>query len=387
MKKYAEPIFYDTTLRDGNQALRRPWNAAEKELIFKRLVKMGMKVIEVGFPASNEAEALSCAQLAKLAPKDVTVSVLARATEADVMCAVQVLRQAAKPRINIFLSFNKIGMKYVLKKEPEEVLEMALAAVRLAKDRLPKNAEIEFSLEHFGDCAENMAFVLNAIEQLLQAGVDVISLPNTVERSYPTAFADMVRQVVTQVNGRAQVSVHCHNDLGMATATTVESFFAGAIQLEGTINGIGERAGNANLLEVAAVLHNSGCPVPLKMAYFFEVAQLVSEMAEIPIYEKAPLMGADSFAHRSGLHQDAVHKTRGLQKNQFVPLNPSLIGRAGAEKLPFTSQSGSVALQDLLSQSGYQFSEKEVHHLLKEAKKKADKKGELSFSDVRHLCF
>ena len=381
-----KPVFYDTTLRDGNQSLKKPWGLLEKEIIFKKLIELNIPVIEVGFPASSEIECETCRVLAHQAPDEVTISVLARAVDTDIKKAAEVLEGVMHPRIQLFLAMNPVGLKYVLHKNVDEAIQMALRAVKLAKSLLPIQGEVSFAIEQFGDCWENLADVLRLVNEVVNAGVDIVVLANTVERTHPFAFVEMLKKVVDVVRNRAQLSVHCHNDLGMATATTVESFFAGATQLETTINGIGERCGNTNMFEVAMALHNSDVKVDLNMKKFYEVACLVSEMSGINIWDKAPLIGKDCFVHRSGVHQDGANKTKGLAKGQYIPYRPELIGRVDGEHLAFTSQSGSAALQSICCSVGYPLSSEQVLRLLPKAKELAQVKGELSSSDVSQLC-
>ena len=284
-----QPFFYDVTLRDGNQALKNPWSLAEKEIIFDKLVALGVQGIEIGFPASDEMDFIACESLAKRAPENVVVSVLARANDKDIEKAVSAVRHAKKPRIHTFIAMNPLGLEHVLKKDIHTVTKMAVKAVKKAKELLPE-AQVEFSVEHFGDCIENLPQVVDAIEKVVEAGADVINLPNTVERYLPTDFTDMVKAVHNRIGDKAIISVHCHNDLGMATATTAMSYFAGATQLETTINGLDERAGNTNMQEVAVALYNKNVNVPLKMEKIQETSLLVSEMSGIQIYEKAPII-------------------------------------------------------------------------------------------------
>ena len=380
-----QPVFYDTTLRDGSQALRRPWNHEEKSLIFNRLVAMGIKAIEIGYPASGEMDFKSCQLLAQNAPKDVVVSVLSRATEADVLKAVEAVKNAHLPRLNIFLMMNPLGVQHVLRKSMQEVTQMAVSSVALAKKLLPQNGEIEFSVEQFGDCQENLSEVLDALEKIVDAGATIINLPNTVERTRPSEFVRLVKAVKDRLGDRAQLSVHCHNDLGMATATTVESFFAGATQLEVTVNGLGERCGNTNLFEVAVALYNAGISIPLKMNQFYDTACFVSDMAHIPIGEKAPLMGSDCFVHRSGVHQDGANKTRDFFKQQYIAYPPELIGRTDGEKFVFTNQSGKLALQLLCKQNGVTLTPTQLVELMPMAKHLAEDQGELSALDLKPL--
>ena len=386
-----QPFFYDVTLRDGNQALKNPWSLAEKEIIFDKLVALGVQGIEIGFPASDEMDFIACEALAKRAPENTVVSVLARANEKDIEKAVQAVKFAKRPRIHTFIAMNPLGLEYVLKKDIQTVTKMAVKAVKKAKELLP-NAEVEFSVEHFGDCIENLPDVINAIEKVVNAGADVINLPNTVERYLPTDFTDMVKTVHDRIGNKAVISVHCHNDLGMATATTAMSYFAGATQLETTINGLGERAGNTNMQEVAVALYNKNVPMPLKMEKIQETSLLVSEMSGIKIYEKAPVIGSDVLAHRSGIHQDGSNKTKGLKKGQYIAFDPKLIGRFEGEHIGFTSQSGKSALFSNFQNLGYPITLQEAEFLMPHAKKMAEeKRAELKQKDLdklyrTHLC-
>ncbi|MBR5130551.1 MAG: 2-isopropylmalate synthase [Alphaproteobacteria bacterium] len=385
-----QPFFYDVTLRDGNQALKKPWNQSEKETIFSQLVDLGVQGIEIGFPASSEMDFDSCQKLAKMAPKHVVVSVLARATENDIVKAAEAVRYAHKPRIHTFIAMNPLGLEHVLKKDIQDVTQIAVKAIKRAKELLP-NGQVEFSVEHFGDCRENLSDVINAIEQVVEAGADVVNLPNTVERFRPLEFVQMVQKVYERIGDKAKISVHCHNDLGMATATTVESFFHGATQLETTLNGLGERAGNTDMYQVAVALYNSGVNVPLNMHLFDKTAQMVSEMSHVPIWEKTPIIGSDVLAHRSGIHQDGSNKTKGLKKGQYIAFDPALVGRDDGEYLGFTSQSGKSALKEIYERAGYPITLKETEILMPFAKKMAEQKGELSVEDCdklyrTHLC-
>ena len=385
-----KPFFYDVTLRDGNQALKKPWNLEEKEMIFDNLVSLGVQGIEIGFPASSEMDYHTCETLAKRAPDNVVVSVLARAVSEDIEQAARAVRYAKKPRIHTFIAMNPNGLEHVLHKDIETVTEIAVKAVKKAKEILPQG-EVEFSVEHFGDCVENLPQVIDAIEKVVDAGADVINLPNTVERYLPTDFTDMVKAVHDRIGNRAVISVHCHNDLGMATATTAMSYFNGATQLETTINGLGERAGNTNMAEVVVALYNKGVSIPLNTQKIQEISQFVSQMANIPIYEKAPVIGSDVLAHRSGIHQDGSNKTKGLKKGQYIAFDPKLVGRADGEYLGFTSQSGKSALFSIYQSAGYPITIQETEFLMPFAKRDAEKKGELKIRDLGklyrvHLC-
>ena len=266
-----QPFFYDITLRDGNQSLKKPWNIKEKEYIFSLITELGIPAVEVGFPASSEMDFEAVKRLAEISPDNVTISGLARAVENDILRAIEAISPAKKPRLHTFIAMSPFNMKYVLNKSPEEVQKTAIEAVTFAKSKLGKNADIEFSAEHFGDCKENLDFVIDSFQKVVKAGATTINLPNTVERTRIKTFVDMVEKVYNALPKDINISVHCHNDLGMATAATVESYFAGAVQLETALNGLGERAGNTNFYEVATALHNSGVDVPIDFSKIYEI--------------------------------------------------------------------------------------------------------------------
>jgi 2-isopropylmalate synthase len=309
-----QPFFYDITLRDGNQALRKPWDTEEKTVVFRRLLELGVQGVEVGFSGASDMDFEACAALSAIAPDSVVVSGLARAVERDIRKVADAIVRAPRQRIHTFIAMSPFNMENVLRKRPEEVARAAVEAVTLAASLMrPRGGEVQFSAEHFGDCKENLPWVIETFRRVVEAGATIINLPNTVERTRPFEFVAMVREVVAALPPEATIAVHCHNDLGMGTATTVESWFAGASQLEVSLNGLGERAGNTNLFEVAVALHNCGVSVPLNLAAIYPTAIEVSEMSGVPIPEKAPLIGPDAMAHRSGIHQDGATKTKDME--------------------------------------------------------------------------
>ncbi len=380
-----QPFFYDVTLRDGNQALKKPWNTQEKEIIFNKLLELGVQGIEVGFSGASDMDFEACKYLADIAPDNVVISGLARAVKFDIDKVAHAIKNAPKQRIHTFIAMNPLGLEYVLKKPLNEVKKIAVDAVSYAKSVLPKNGEVQFSVEHFGDCRENIDEVIEALQDIVKAGANVINLPNTVERFRPMEFINMVKKVRLALPQNVIIAVHCHNDLGMASATTVESYFAGAVQLECSLNGLGERAGNTNIYEVAVALNNSDVDIPLNMHNIYETALLTSEMSGVAIWEKAPIIGYDALAHRSGIHQDGVVKTKHLSKGAYRAFNPELIGREDAEKISFTSQSGKTAIFELINSTPYKISMQEAVYLAPFAKTEAEKIGELSIKKLIKL--
>lgn len=382
-----QPFFYDITLRDGNQSLKKPWNTKEKEVIFNHLVELGIQGVEVGFSAASDMDFEACNHLAKIAPDNVVISGLARAVEGDIIKVAEAINVCAKPRIHTFIAMSPFNMKYVLNKNPNDVQKIAVQAVEFAKKTLGNKGEVQFSVEHFGDCMENLDFVIDSLKKVVKAGATVINLPNTVERTRIKTFIDMVEKVYASLPRDIVISVHCHNDLGMATAATVESYFAGALQLECCLNGLGERAGNTNLYEVAIALHNSGVDVPLNLSKIYELALIISDMSRVSIYEKAPLIGPDALAHRSGIHQDGAIKTKDMEKGAYRPIHPSLIGRKDDEKLGFTSQSGKTAVFEIISDAGYPITIQEAVRITPIIKAAAEKVGELPTRNIIDIYF
>ncbi len=382
-----QPFFYDITLRDGNQSLKKPWNTFEKEIIFKHLLELNVQGIEAGFAAASEMDFEACSRLSDIAPDNVVISALARCVENDINKAVKAIESAPKKRIHTFIAMSPFNMEYVLGKSPEEVRKQAIEAVSYAKSKLGNKGEVQFSVEHFGDCHENIDFVIDTLQEIVKAGASIINLPNTVERTRPKKFINLVEKVYNALPKNIIISVHNHNDLGMATAVTVESYFAGAVQLECALNGLGERAGNTNMYEVAVALHNSGVEVPLNLSKIYELALTISDMSGVKIYEKAPLIGPDALAHRSGIHQDGAIKTKDMQKGAYRPIHPSLIGRKDDEKLGFTSQSGKTAVYEIITEAGYPITLQEAQRISPFAKETAEKIGELSTKNIIDIYF
>lgn len=385
-----QPFFYDITLRDGNQSLKKPWNLKEKEFIFNKLVEFGVQAIEAGFPAASDMDFDAVKRLAEIAPDNLVISGLARAVQSDILRAIDAIKICQKPRLHTFIAMSPFNMKYVLNKEPQEVKKTAIEAVTFTKEQMLKtgrNGEIQFSVEHFGDCMENLPFVIETLQDVVKAGANVINLPNTVERTRVKTFVDMVEQVYNALPKDVVIAVHCHNDLGMATAATVESYFAGATQLECCLNGLGERAGNTNMYEVAVALHNSGVSVPLNLESIYELALVVADMSKVDIAEKAPLIGPEALAHRSGIHQDGAVKTKDMEKGAYRPIHPTLIGRKDDEKIGFTSQSGKTAVYEIITDAGYPITIQEAVRITPIVKEAAEKVGELPTRNIIDIYF
>jgi len=390
MQRFQKPFFYDITLRDGNQSLKKPWSLEEKILVFDEIVALGIDAIEIGFPASSEMDFESCKTLANRADEKTLVSVLARANKNDIDKAILAIKESKNFRLHTFITFSPFHMEHVLNKQPQEVAQIAIEAVEYAYSELLKITDkpnIEFSVEHFGDCAENIDFVIETLKEIVHKGANTINLPNTVERYCPSRFLDLVKKVKNALGEEVVISVHNHNDLGMATATTVESYFIGVGQLECCLNGLGERAGNTDFAQVAVALHNCGVNLGVDLSKVYETSLMISQMSKVKVYEKAPLIGPEALAHRSGIHQDGAIKTKEMEFGAYRPINPSLIGRFDDEKIGFTSQSGKTAIYEIINSLKYPITIKESINLIPIAKKMAEEKGELTPKEVLDLYF
>lgn len=387
-----KPFFYDVTLRDGNQALPKPWNNAQKKDVYLQLLKLGVQGAEVGFPASSEMDFESVKELAQLTAEmaaagdevaqKVVVSGLARCVPSDIQRCWEAVQYAPHPRIHTFLATSPLSMEHVLHMTPEQVKARAVDCVKLAKSLVGDKGDVEFSCEHFGDCLENMDFVIEVLKAVVEAGATTLNLPNTVERYRPMLYISQIKQVYDAMPKNVTISVHCHNDLGMATAATVESFFVGATQLEVALNGLGERCGNTNFYEVALGLHNSGVDTGLHLDKIYETAILISQWSGVSIYTRAPLIGAEAIVHRSGIHQDGASKTKDMKKGAYRPIDYSIIGRNQNDSLSFTSQSGRTAVYEIITKFGYKMSLAEAAELQPILKSYSEKEGEMSAERV-----
>ncbi len=367
-----KPFFFDVTLRDGNQALKKPWNTQQKVQVFKSLIELGVDGVELGFASASKTDFEACSTMSKITPDNLIVSSLSRAIEREIELSFESIKYANKSRLHIVYPVSRYALEKVLQVDFQKAKEMAVNAVRYARKISKGVSEIQFSGEHFGDSEENIEFAIDLFQSVLAEGANIINLPNTVERTRPMRFVAMVQKVVDALPRDTKVSVHTHNDLGMATATTVESYYAGATQLEVTLNGLGERAGNTNIYEVACALKNCGEEIDLRMDKFYETAQFISMMTSIPIHEKAPIIGEDIFSHRSGIHQDGVVKTKNETKNLYGAFSPELVGRTQGHQIQFTSQSGKAAFTELLGKKNISFTPKQMEEFQMYLKDKSD---------------
>jgi 2-isopropylmalate synthase len=314
---------FDTTLRDGEQSPGASMSVEQKLEIAIQLARLGVDVIEAGFPISSPHQLEGCRLIARQV-RGPAIAALARAVEKDIDCAADALSEAEHPRIHTFLATSPVHMEFKLRKKPDEVLEMAVRAVKYARNKV---AEVEFSPED-GTRSE-IPFLCRVIEKVIDAGARIINVPDTVGYTMPSEFSEFLRAIIegTPNMDKAVLSIHCHNDLGVAVANSLAAIRAGARQVEVTVNGIGERAGNACLEELVMALSVRSDIFPyttgINTRQIYNTSRLLSNTIGFPIPRNKPITGENAFAHESGIHQDGVLKKR----ETYEIMTPESVGR------------------------------------------------------------
>lgn len=371
---------YDTTLRDGEQSPGCSLNDDEKMKVALQLERLCVDVIEAGFPASSPDDFKAVSAIAR-AVKGSTVTGLARCVKGDIDTAWQALKNTENPRVHVFIATSPIHMAYKLRMKPEEVLERAVQSVGYAKKFFP---QVEFSAEDA--TRSDPAFLAKVVTSAIKAGATVINLPDTVGYDTPWEYADMftyIREHVPNID-RARLSCHCHNDLGMATANTLASVQAGVRQVECTMNGVGERAGNVALEEIGVALHvrrdTYKVTTRLKLDEIKQTSDLVSRLMNSPVPKNKAIVGANAFAHEAGIHQDGVLKNR----ETYEIMSPSLIG-LDTGRLVLGKHSGRHAFRMRAADLGVHLSDEQVDQSFKAFKKMADEKKEITDNDLLSL--
>jgi len=370
-------IIFDTTLRDGEQSPGASMNAAEKMRLATQLEKLGVDVLEAGFPASSEGDLNAVSLIAGKLEKT-EVAALARSSKNDIDRAWQAISHAAKPRIHTFIATSDLHLEYKLKMTREQVVAAAVEAVKYAKSFTDN---VEFSAED--GSRSDRDFLCRVFEAAIAAGAATVNLPDTVGYAVPEEFADLVRYVIDHTPNiqKAVFSVHCHNDLGLATANTIAAIKAGARQAEVTINGIGERAGNTSLEEVVMALKTRSnflsADTGIQTEYIHPTSRLVSMITGIMVQPNKAIVGANAFAHEAGIHQDGVLKN----PMTYEIMKPETIGLS-ANKLVLGKHSGRHALRSHLKDIGYDLSNDELDLVFERFKKLADKKKQIVDEDL-----
>lgn len=373
-------IIFDTTLRDGEQSPGASLNIDEKIEIAKQLSRLNVDVIEAGFPSSSPGEFEAVTSIAKKI-KDRTIAGLARVIKNDIQQAGMALKHAAHPRIHIFIATSPIQMKYKLRMVAEEVLSAAVDAVKYAR-KFTDN--IEFSPEDA--TRSKKEFLYKIIEKVIDAGANVVNIPDTVGYTTPEEFALLIRDIrnsVPNIN-KAIISVHCHDDLGLAVANTLAALRSGARQAECTINGIGERAGNASLEEIVMGIKTRenffSLYTQIKTEEICRTSRLVSTLTGIPVQPNKAIVGSNAFAHEAGIHQDGVLKKR----ITYEIISPRTIGLK-ASKIVLGKHSGRHAFKEKLKEIGYKLNKKELEKAFAQFKKLADKKKKIFDEDLEAI--
>jgi len=370
-------IIFDTTLRDGEQSPGASLNVKEKLEVAKQLARLKVDIIEAGFPVSSPGDFEAVKSVAE-AVRGPVICGLARAVDEDILSAVQALKKAPKRRIHTFIATSEIHLKYKLKMSRKEVIKNAVEAVRLAKKHV---SDVEFSPEDAG--RSNVDFLCEIIEAVIEAGAGTINIPDTVGFTMPEEFGHLIRTIGERVKNikKAVISVHCHNDLGLAVANSLSAVINGARQIECTINGIGERAGNTSLEEVVMAMATRSdffkFRTDINTRAIYKTSRLVSHLTGIPVQPNKAIVGANAFAHEAGIHQDGVLKeptTYEIMRAETIGLKMS--------KLVLGKHSGRHAFRERLEELGYRLPENEVQKAFEEFKVLADKKKEIYDEDL-----
>jgi len=374
-------VIFDTTLRDGEQSPGASMTKEEKVRIAVMLEKMKVDVIEAGFAAASQGDFDSIAAVASVV-KDSTICSLARALEKDIGRAAESLATAQRKRIHTFIATSPIHMKYKLRMEPDAVIDQAVASVKLARSFTD---DVEFSCEDAG--RSEIDFLCRIIEAAIDAGATTINIPDTVGYQIPVKFGYMIEQLLSRIPNadKAIFSVHCHNDLGLAVANSLAAVDKGARQVECTINGLGERAGNASLEELVMAVRTRqdvfDISTGIDCSHIVPTSRLVSSITGFPVQPNKAIVGANAFAHESGIHQDGVLKHREtyeIMKAEDVGWN--------ANKMVLGKHSGRAAFKSRIEELGHQFSsDQELNDAFALFKELADKKHEIFDEDLQTL--
>jgi 2-isopropylmalate synthase len=373
-------IVFDTTLRDGEQSPGYSMNIAEKMYFASQLEKLRVDVLEAGFPASSEGDFEAVQMIAKKV-RNVEIAALARTSKEDIDTAWSAIKEAEHPRLHIFIATSDIHLQHKLQLNRDQVLAKAIDAVTYAKQFTDN---IEFSAEDGSRTDRN--FLCRIFEAVISAGATTVNLPDTVGYAMPSEFADCIAYIKgnTPNIGKAILSVHCHNDLGLATANTLASIGVGAQQVEVTVNGIGERAGNTSLEEVVMAIHARknylNCFTDINTKEIYPSSHLLAMITGIPVQPNKAIVGANAFAHEAGIHQDGVLKN----KATYEIMEPATIGLK-ANRLVIGKHSGRHAFKDRLRGFGYDFSDSEIDNLFRRFKELADKRKEVVDEDLEVL--
>jgi len=375
-------IIFDTTLRDGEQALTASLSVHEKLQIALAIERLGVDIMEVGFPVSSPGDFESVQKIAGTV-KNSIVCGLSRTIEKDIKACADALSVADQFRIHTFISTSDVHVEKKLRKGFDVVEEMAIGAIKYARRFTD---DVEFSCEDAG--RTHIDRLCRMVEQAIKAGASTINIPDTVGYTIPNEYNSIITQLFNRVPNidQAVISVHCHNDLGLAVANSIAAVQAGARQIECTINGIGERAGNASLEEVAMIMKTReeflGVHTNINHQEIARTSKLVSHLCNMPVQLNKAIVGGNAFSHSSGIHQDGMLKA----SNTYEIMTPESVG-ISKTKLNLTSRSGRHVIKHRMESLGYQQSDYDVEELYTAFLALADKKGQVFDDDLEALLF
>lgn len=373
-------IIFDTTLRDGEQAAGTSLNLQEKLEIARQLDKLGVDVIEAGFPASSIGDFEAVGLVARELRRP-TICALTLANVEGVDRVWEAVKEAEHPRIHVFLSASDIHLAHQLKKSRDEVLKMSRETVVRAKSYLN---DVEFS--PMDASRADRAYLYQILERVIEAGATTVNIPDTVGYATPQEFGSLIQGILDNVPniGKAVVSVHCHDDLGLAVANSLEAIRVGARQVECTINGIGERAGNASMEEIVMALKTRRdffkLSTNIDTTQIYRTSRLVSDLTGFPVQANKAIVGANAFRHQSGIHQDGVLK----KSITYEIMDPKWVG-IPSSSLVLSKVSGRHAFKERLSELGYALSEEDLNRAFQGFKALADKKKDITDRDIESL--
>lgn len=379
IKNMDKLYIFDTTLRDGEQVPGCQLKSEEKLEIAFGLESLGVDIIEGGFPVSSPEDFRSVSLLAEQI-KNATICGLTRAVEEDIDIAADALKNAVNPRIHTGIGTSESHIKFKLNSTQEEIIKRGVNAVKYARNRV---AEVEFYAEDAGRTANE--YLARVVEAVIEAGATIINIPDTTGYCLPEQYGEKIAFLVNNVPNidKAILSTHCHNDLGLATANSIAGVISGARQVECTINGIGERAGNTSLEEVVMIV-NQHKHIPAKhdidTRQILPLSKTVSEMMNMPVQPNKAIVGANAFAHSSGIHQDGVIKNR----ETYEIIDPKEVGAEGSEII-LTARSGKAALNFHARKLGYQLDTDALKVAYKNFLDVADKVKNIQESHLREI--
>ena len=374
-------FIFDTTLRDGEQVPGCQLNTVEKIQVAKALESLGVDVIEAGFPVSSPGDYNSVIEISKAVTWP-SICALTRAVEKDIDVAAEALRYAKRKRIHTGIGTSDYHIKYKFNSTREEILERAIACVKYAKKHVE---DVQFYAEDAG--RTDNEYLARVVEAVIKAGATVINIPDTTGYCLPAEFGAKIKYLIDHVDGidKVTIATHCHNDLGMATANTISVILNGARQAEVTINGIGERAGNTSLEEVAMIFKSHkdlDITTNINTTKIYKTSRMVSSLMNMPIQPNKAIVGRNAFAHSSGIHQDGVLKNR----ESYEIIDPKDVGIEDPNSIVLTARSGHAALKHRLQVLGIEMSKEELDVAYQEFLKLADRKKNITDDDIMVLA-